>query len=170
MPEQSTESKSHKLYLYVLRCCKQQFLLLLDSNDLPSAIHNWANIILKYTIYVFKDCLLIVDKYSSSKNHENTDSIKKCKFNSLSVLDIYNRPRDFWCTFFLRFLQFSQELKKIQKLTIYHLKGLIVDIFILEGQGQSKIRNWPNPLIVKKQTFQEKWAWQVLEAATPLSF
>ena len=90
--------------------------------------------------------------------------------NQHTVLDIYNRPRDFWCTFFLGFLQFSQQLIKIQKLTIYHLKGLIVDIYILEGQGPSTIRNKPNSLNVKKQTFQENWVWQVLEAVTPLSF
>ena len=87
-----------------------------------------------------------------------------------TVLDIYNRPRDFRSTFFLGFLQFSQKLQKIQRRTILHLKALIMDIIILEGQGHSTIRDGTNPLNVKKQTFQEKWAWQALEGATPLSF
>ena len=83
---------------------------------------------------------------------------------------MYNRPRDFRSMFFLGFLLFSQKLQKIQKPTILHLKGLMVDIYILEGQGRSTIRDRTDPLNVKKQTFQEKWAWQVPEAATPLSF
>ena len=58
----------------------------------------------------------------------------------------------------------------MQKLTIPHLKGLIVDIYSLEGQGRSTIKDRPDSLNVKKQTFQEKWVWQVREAATPLSF
>jgi len=70
-----------------------------------------------------------------------------------TVLDIYNRPRNFWCTFFLGFLQLSKQLIKIQKLTIYHLKGLIVDILILEGPGHSTIRDRPDPLNVKKANF-----------------
>ena len=91
-------------------------------------------------------------------------------YPALTVLDIYNRPRDFRSTFFLGFLQFSQKLQKIQRRVILYLKALIMDIFILEGQGHSTIRDGTNPLNVKKQTFQEKWAWQVLETATPLSF
>ena len=87
-----------------------------------------------------------------------------------TVLDIYNRPRDFRSMFFRGFLLFSQKLQKIQKPAIPHLKGLIVDIYILEGQGHSTISDRPDPLNVKKKTFQEKWAWQVLETATPLSF
>ena len=86
-----------------------------------------------------------------------------------TVLDIYNRPRDFRSTFFLRFLQFSQKLQEIQRRAIRHLKALIMDIIVLKGQGHSTIRDSTDPLNVKKQTFQEKWAWQVLDAAMPLS-
>ena len=58
----------------------------------------------------------------------------------------------------------------IQKKTIPRFEALVMDIHILEGQGRSTIRDRPDPLNVKKQTFQENWGWQVLEAATPLSF
>ena len=72
--------------------------------------------------------------------------------------------------FFLRFLQFSQRVQEIQRCAIHLLKALIMDIIFLKGQGHSTIRDSTDPLNVKKQTFQEKWAWQVLDAATPLSF
>ena len=45
----------------------------------------------------------------------------------------------------------------------------MMDIYILEGQGHSTIKDRPDPLNVKKKTFQEKWTWQALEGATPLS-
>ena len=86
------------------------------------------------------------------------------------MLDIYNRPRDFRSTSFLGFLQFSQKLQKIQRRAIPHLKALIIDINMLKGQGRFTIRDKANPLNLKKQDFQEKWAWQALEGATPLSF
>ena len=54
--------------------------------------------------------------------------------------------------------------------SISHLKGLIMGILILEGQMRGISRDRISSLFVKKQTFQEKRAWQALEAATPLSF
>ena len=50
------------------------------------------------------------------------------------------------------------------------LKGLIVHIINLEEKEHSTIRDRPDSLNVKKQTFKEKWAWQAIKAATPLSF
>ena len=102
--------------------------------------------------------------------------LKSVKMNSIypscvcTLICNSNRTRDFRSSFFVTFLQFSQQPIKIQKPTIRHLKGLIVDIINLEGQDHSTIRDWPESLNVKKQTFQEKWAWQAIEAATPLSF
>ena len=78
--------------------------------------------------------------------------------------------RDFRPSFFVTFLQFFQQPIKIQKPKIPHLKGLIEKIITLEGQEHSTIRDRPDSLNVKKQTFQEKWAWQAIEAAMPLSF
>ena len=51
-----SESKTHKLYLYVLCCCKQQFLLLLDSNDLPTN-HSGAKAFLNLhsNFHIFSD-------------------------------------------------------------------------------------------------------------------
>ena len=71
---------------------------------------------------------------------------------------------------FFTFLQFPQQPIKIHKPTIPHFKGLIVVIIILEGQEHCTIRDRPDQLNVKKQTFQEKWAWQALEGAMPLSY
>jgi len=45
-----------------------------------------------------------------------------------------------------------------------------VDNNILEGQEHSTIRERPDSLNVKKQPFQEKWAWQAIEAATSRIF
>ena len=56
----------------------------------------------------------------------------------------------------------------VQRPTIPHFKALIVDIEISERQGGGIIRDRPPILIVKKQTFWEKRAWQILEPAMPL--
>ena len=93
-----------------------------------------------------------------------------CLFLYYTLICNNIRTRVFRSSIFVTFLQFSQQPIKIQKPTIPHLKGLIVDIIILLGQEHSTIRDRPDPLNVKKQTFQEKWAWQAIEAATPLSF
>ena len=45
--------------------------------------------------------------------------------------DNNNRTRDFRSTTFVRFLQFSQKPIKIQRLTILHIKSLVVNILIL---------------------------------------
>ena len=52
-----------------------------------------------------------------------------------------NRTRDFRSSFFVTFLQFSQQPINIQKPKIRHLKGLIVDNNDLEGQDHSTIRD-----------------------------
>ena len=63
----------------------------------------------------------------------------------------------------------SSIFSKLQEIQIAHLKAQIEDIYIQEGQGHSTFRDRQDPLIVKKQTFYEKWAWQALEDAIPLS-
>jgi len=55
----------------------------------------------------------------------------------------------------LGFLQFSQKLCMLQRLTIPHLKALIMDKKILEAKGRGITRGLPRPLFVKSVLFRK---------------
>ena len=58
----------------------------------------------------------------------------------------------------------------VQRHTILHLKALIVDKKIPEGQGRGSIMGLPQSLFLKSSIYHEEWAWQANKNARPQIF
>ena len=58
----------------------------------------------------------------------------------------------------------------VQRHTISHLKALIVDKNILEGQERGSIMGLSCPLFLKSSIYHKEWAWQANKNATPPIF
>ena len=49
----------------------------------------------------------------------------------------------------------------VQRPTIRHLKALVVDNKILEGQGRGTFKSLPRPFLLKSLLFYIYWSWPV---------
>ena len=65
------------------------------------------------------------------------------------------------------FLQIEREPMIVQKQMIPHLKALMMDILILEGEGRGIIRGLPRPLFVKSVLFRKKGHGNLLRLPRP---